>query len=128
MVTTATSTITSLTKLPSSPAPLTTATLNKLRFLSPKTWYGLLQVNSRSPFTPLNSTDFGKAFLASLLPMMTLFVLIQLAEKRQSQIASISRLKNVLLASPWMLHNVLKVAFHFSLFLITVLYSLLNQK
>ena len=60
--------------------------------------------------------------------MMTLFVLLQLAEKRQLQIASISRLKNVLLASPWMLHNVLKVAFHFSLFLITVLFSLLNQK
>lgn len=103
----------SMASLPPVPSPWITSTLNGLRVLSPRTWYGLMQVSSRSPFVAFQLEKLQDAALGVLIPIITLVLCVQLIEPRLQAI----KLHRMFVLSPWMLHSGWQLMVHWSLFL-----------
>lgn len=59
------------------PAAVDTSTLflDQLAFLSPRTWWGFLQVQSKSPFVAFNLEIFGREILGLVAPLLIFLIL-----------------------------------------------------
>jgi hypothetical protein len=113
-----------MTPLPPTHSLLITSALDRLRLLSPITWYGLMQVSSRSPFTAFQLEKLRDATLGVILPLITFFLCMQLIEtKRQANISW----HRMLALSPWVWHCSRQLLVQLSFFFQTVMNYFRNR-
>jgi hypothetical protein len=113
-----------MTPLPPTHSLLITSALDRLRLLSPITWYGLMQVSSRSPFAAFQLEKLRDATLGVILPTITFFLCMQLIEtKRQANISG----HRMLALSPWMWHCSRQLLVQLSFFFQNVMNYLRNR-
>ncbi|CAJ1939143.1 unnamed protein product [Cylindrotheca closterium] len=110
--------------LPSAPSPLSTAIFNGLRLLSPKTWVGLLQVSSRSPFSEFELETFIIATVGIVLPVSILLYSTTLFESMQH---TRPQLESVLALSPWVWQCIWQFCNQMYKFAVTVISNFRNR-
>eukprot|EP00980_Cylindrotheca_fusiformis_P001226 scaffold331_cov117-Cylindrotheca_fusiformis.AAC.4 len=99
--------------------------LNGLRLVSPRTWYGLMQVSSRSPFSAFQLEKLLDSVLGMGIPMIALILCMKLVERNQH--TKFSAPQRILLLSPWMWHCGQQLVLQMSLFLQSVVNFVRNR-
>lgn len=90
--------------------------VEKLRLLSPRTWYGLYQVVARSPFSNMDSRALQQSLAGAVLPIVILFLLSRPLKNNEKPFL-IMRTSALVMPSPWIIQCVFRFVVELSRFL-----------
>lgn len=112
--------LTTAPRPPSTPQ-FVTAFLDRLLLLSPRTWFGVLQLQSTYPESPLQASVLRDSTIGAVLPTVTIFLLMKLAAEKQDTRLLLRRLALPYLVSPWILQSIYQVLLQ-CLYLVKTMY------